>query len=850
MLRRLALVLLAASASPPARAQEENFVLRDVTRGVAVPTPHGVAGDFDVTSAVTNPAGLATLGGFALAFGSTRLAEARTVRGGGGWAAFLALPLTLPFKSGNPVRLTYGFSWQSVRAPETWIGGPADARTTNYGATYFLNSIGFGSSRASIGWTVASLTWDRTPENQGSTTHHVGVNLRPSRFLALGATLRDVFEPAGRSDQERFSRSSDLELALRPLGDWRVELAAGAVRGEDELLDLRGRLVARPLPGVALFGTVESVRRAFGAPGSRASRDLRALVGLNLDLRFGEEQETASLAYGLLTSEQGRGSAFAGSSVLAQISNERLPSLVEPPRFDRLELGGELDERDHLRHVVRLEELGRAGEVKGLLLVVPRLRAGWGRAEELREAVLRLRARGKRVIAYLEHAGMREIYLAAAADHVLLNPSAQVELQGIAAAQLYLRGALDKLPVEAQVLQIAEYKSAGEPFTRTGPSPAAREQLVAYLGDVHGRFVAEVARARGLRAEALTALLARAGQTPADAVAARLVDGIAYEDQIDDAISKLLGRKVRVAAGAAAAKRPTSWQAAQIAVVHVSGPLVATRGDDEGLFATELSASAVARAIREARESPQIRAIVLRVNSPGGGIQPSETIAREVERTRGRKPIVVSMGDVAASGGYWVSAHADAIFAPPSSLTGSIGVVTVKVNLGGLAARAGLAADVQKTAPHADMDSAFRPWTEEEAAGQLASMTYAYDRFVGAVARGRRLDEARVRAVARGRVWSGAQARAQGLVDETGGLAAALESAKRRAGLPAHAPVEVLSLPPRRTGVLDLLGRPPSVGASLPIPPALTAAAAAASPLLFYPPEPVARCPWAEGLAR
>jgi hypothetical protein len=166
---------------------------------VALPTPHGIAGDYDVTATHSNPAGLATLGGFSLGFGATQLAEERTVRGGGGWGAFIAYPLSLRLREGEPYRLTYGFAWERVQSPATWRAGAADMRPNPYDATLFVNSVGVGTRRASFGWSITRINWADSPESQGTTTHAIGVNVRPGRFLALGGTWRDIFEPTGRS---------------------------------------------------------------------------------------------------------------------------------------------------------------------------------------------------------------------------------------------------------------------------------------------------------------------------------------------------------------------------------------------------------------------------------------------------------------------------------------------------------------------------------------------------------------------------------------------------------------------------------------------------------------------------
>ena len=838
-----AVILLAGAA----RA-EINFALRDVNRGVTLPSPNGVAGDYDVTTVRSNPAGLAALGGFSLGFGASSLVEERTVRGGGGWGAFVAVPFTLRLRDGEPFRVTYGFSWERVRAPDSWRSDAADVRPNPYDATHFVNSVGLGTRRASFGWSLARIDWANNPQSQGTTTHHVGVNVRPARFLAVGFAWRDVFEPTGRDGSERFVRSFDLEAATRPLGDWRFELGAGILVGADNFIDLRGRAVVRPVRGVNLFAHIESVERRFGLPDGPIRRDLRLLTGIGFDLRYGKRQETAGAAYGAMTSQRGRGGAYAGSSVFIHSTDEAFPSLIEPARFERIEIAGDQDEREHVRTIVRLAELQRAGEVRGVVLEIGDHDLGWGRSEELREGVAGLRQSGKTVIAYLKHAGMRQYYLAAAADQVLLHPAAFIDLRGIAALQFFAKGLIDKIGLQAQVSQIAEYKSAGELLSRTGPSDAAREQTLTFIRDLHTRFLSAVSRDRKLGVERLSAVLARPSLTPAEVLSERLIDEIAHDDVVEEKVGNAIGRKVRFSKERPAPLRPTQWSAPEIAVVHVSGEIVDVEEGD-GLFSQQQTPRQVAEAIRDARESSRVRAIVLRVNSPGGMVQPSELIAREVELTRGKKPILVSMGDLAASGGYWVACPADAIFASPSTLTGSIGVVSVRFNIGSLAERLGVTSAVEKTGPHADVYNPFRPFTSEEMAGHEAEMRYIYERFLDRVASGRRRPRESIDTVARGRIWSGERALQNGLVDRLVGLGAVIEEAKRRAGLSERTLVNVVSLPPKRATSSSASSRPraptsppcPSPRASYSPP---SPASSPTPPTARSPAHPGPRPPW------
>ena len=864
-------ILLLAHQAPA----EDNFVLRDVTRGVMVPSAYGLAGDFDATATSGNPAGLATLGGFGAAFTATSLASA-TVRGGGGWGAFIALPLLLPMRSddGEAFRLTYGFGWQSLDAPSSWRRDAADVGPEPYDATYFLNSIAFGSSHMSVGWTVARVNWANATEAEGTTTHHVGLNLRLSRFVAGGVVVRDVFAPTGRNQGERFARALDAEIALRPLGDWRLEIAGGAVIGTDDLVDWRGRALWRPVRGLTVFAHLESAQRRFvgtgGAPAPApgvTARDLRMTAGLSFDLGIGRRAASAGASYAALTSTRHLGAgeggpAYAGSSVLIHAALERFPSLIEPTRFERLEIGGEIDERRHLANLVRMDDLARTPAVKGLVLLVGDSNLGWGRSEEVREAVERLRARGKTVIAYLKSAGMREYYAAAGADRVLLHPTSRVDLKGIAAMHLFARNLLDRIGVGVEVIQMAEYKTGMEMFSRTAPSDGAREQIGAYITEVHERFVAAVARARKMPEPRLRALMERPYLTPPLALSEGLVDALAHEDDLEERVGTLLGRKLTVERDRAPDERPMMWVAPQIAVVHLDGEIIEPAPGSTSPFGMQRPPpSAVARAIRDARESPRVRAIVLRVNSPGGMVQPSEAIAREVELTRGKKPILASFGDVAASGGYWVSAPADQILAPPSAITGSIGVLGLRVDLSRVAGRLGFTWETQKSGLHADETNPLRPATADETAARTAEMAYIYDRFLERVSRGRQQTREAVHAIGRGRIWSGSAARTHRLVDQLAGLNVALDEARRRAGVARDARIDVISMPADNPGLVQRLLAPPAAdgGGGFPArafgapavdlpPPVKRLLSAAVSPLIWYQNGAVVRWPWAEVL--
>ncbi|RME49832.1 MAG: signal peptide peptidase SppA, partial [Deltaproteobacteria bacterium] len=306
----------------------------------------------------------------------------------------------------------------------------------------------------------------------------------------------------------------------------------------------------------------------------------------------------------------------------------------------------------------------------------------------------------------------------------------------------------------------------------------------------------------GIPEETLARLRERVSISPPEAAEAGLIDGVFHPDEVEREVAERFGHPV--SDPPETPERSRQWQEPAIAVIHVSGDIVPV---STSLFAESADGEKIAEAIEQAREDPGIRAIVLRVDSPGGAVLPSERIAREVERTRGEKPIVVSMGNVAASGGYMVSAPGERIFANPSTLTGSIGIFGLKFNLADLLARLDIHTETLRTGEHADVGSLFRPWTSEEISGIMREMRYHYERFVALVARGRGRSPEEIDRVGRGRIWSGAMAREVGLVDEIGGFLAALDAARSRAGLSPGTSVRLVQLPVRQRGMFDLVQR-------------------------------------------
>jgi protease-4 len=459
-----------------------------------------------------------------------------------------------------------------------------------------------------------------------------------------------------------------------------------------------------------------------------------------------------------------------------------------------------------------LDGLRRARDDQRVGVLVARLGGkpiGLAAVQELRRAVAEFADAGKTTIAWAESfgefsAGNLQYYLATAFEKIWLQPSGDLGLTGIAVERVFLRGLLDKLGADFQVATRHEFKSAAEQLTQTGFSAPAREATDRMTASVTEQLVQAISERRGLSRDKVGELIDAGPFLAARAQAEGLVDQLGYRDEVYDEARKLAGQDSavvhlgRYARGKALAERarttvttlPGSHEPG-VALIYATGPIRRGRSG-RGLMGGAIGSDTIAGAIRSAVKDETIRAIVLRVNSPGGSYVASDTIWREVVRARaGGKPVVASMGDVAASGGYYISMAADEIVAQPGTITGSIGVLTGKPVLGEALGRAGVTSDLISHGAHAAMFSQLRPFSDSEWALVNDWLDHIYADFTGKVAAGRGMTAAQVHEVAKGRVWTGADALARGLVDELGGLDRAAAVARRRAGLPATAPLRV-----------------------------------------------------------
>jgi protease IV len=427
--------------------------------------------------------------------------------------------------------------------------------------------------------------------------------------------------------------------------------------------------------------------------------------------------------------------------------------------------------------------------------------SGFAALKELRAALLAVRAAGKPVKAYLTYATTRDLYLASVASDVAVDPYGMIIMPGLATEPVFFAGAFEKYGVNIQVTRVGKYKSYVEPFTRKDMSPENREQLQKLLDDIWGNLVADIAQGRRLTPVQVQAVVDAEGIIrPEAALAAKLVDHIQYRDEVIDELKKLTGRsgskqsfkQISLADYARNEGEPGlvvenlngpgkanfMGGGGHLALVYAEGDIVDGEGE-----ATNVGGAKFAAEFRRLRQDDDVKAIVLRVNSPGGSSSASEAILREVRLARKVKPVVVSMGTYAASGGYWISTYGDRIFAEPTTITGSIGVFGIQFDVQKFANDHGITFDSVKTGKFADMLTIARPKTDAELAVFQRMVDWIYGEFVAKVADSRTLKKEFVEEIAQGRVWSGTEAKKLGLVDEIGGLDAALAYAAKKGGL-------------------------------------------------------------------
>ena len=438
--------------------------------------------------------------------------------------------------------------------------------------------------------------------------------------------------------------------------------------------------------------------------------------------------------------------------------------------------------------------------ITGLVVRIGPLDTGWGKLEEIRSHLIAFQSSGKPSICYLGYDGIgnREYYLASACQQIWLVPTAPVSIKGMMAEAVFFRGTLDKLKIVPEFYHIAEYKTATNMLTEKKFTPEHREEVESVLRGIYGRYVSDTAQARHITPAAFEEFLTHGPLLTNEAVEKRLVDRLAYWDQVQDYFK---GRDhdwnpVSLSRYRSFVKNPDGQQ---LAVVYASGLIMSGDSRSSPTQGIVMGGDSVAADLRAARNDSDIKAIVLRIDSGGGSVVASEVIRREVEMARTRKPVVVSMSDVAASGGYWIATPATKIVADANTITGSIGVLIGKLNLAGLYALLGMSTDYVATSDNATLFSDQQNFTPDQRAYIEKSLRDTYAEFTRGVAQGRGLKVEAVDKIGKGREWTGAQARDLGLVDELGGLDRAIAIAKQLAHIPETAPVRLVRFPEEKS---------------------------------------------------
>ncbi len=656
-----------------------------------------------------------------------------------------------------------GFSMEFANAPN-------DIDFTRYSLSAGRH---FGSS---LYWGT-SYSWINSDDKEYDKFKSVSVGLMyRRRFFSIGAMGRDLNRP--KLHNQKLGRTYDIGIALRP-GTWRTTLSVDMRKVQDiPGLDLSYGVEVRPIRELMFRGTYNSDN----------SFDVR--FGINIgnygigSANYYEESRKSNAGVGYFQ--------FSTSPIAKPIMRKR--------HFLRMKMG----EVDRILRIGKWDK-----DVAGALIEINGSTYGIGRYQEIRDAILDFKKSGKVVIAYITDCTTGEYIVASACDSILIHPSTYVRLIGLRTERTFYKGLLDKLGVRALIERIGDYKSASEGFTRQDMSEPYRENIISILDDLYDQLTHDIATARGWTPDHVKELIDNGPYTANEAIKNKLVDEIVYSDGLQHRANKLSGTDVNlveVTDYLNSGLYPHEWAVPKpkIAVIEAKGMMVTGESFTDIFTGTEvMGAETIARAVRYTRMDDSIKAVVLRIDSGGGLVIAADVIWNELIQLTVKKPLIVSMGDIAASGGYYIAAPADVIVAEPGTITGSIGVVAGKYSLKGLYNKLGVSKEIIKRGKNADFYSEYSSYPPEEQAIIQKQIKEIYVDFVSKVTRGRKqLTRADVEKISQGLIWTGRQAKENGLVDELGGLSEALSIAQTKAGLEKKQ-VEIVRLP--RTTIISQL---------------------------------------------
>ncbi len=587
------------------------------------------------------------------------------------------------------------------------------------------------------------------------------------RYLSAGLVARDLNRP--RFHGEKLGRTYDFGVAIRPSTS-RITLSVDARKVEKmEGLDFNFAVEIRPFRWVTLRGSLND----------DSSFDIRFGVnfrqfGLGMYNRFDENQEyQRSIGYMSL------------SQALHTTRHIRRNAFLDVQMAD-------------IEKVLKVAK--RDPEIAGALIKIGGSRYGIGRLQEIRDAILDFKASGKKVVGYMTNCSTGNYLIASVCDRIVLHPSGEVRLIGLRSEISFYKGVLDKLGIRADLEHIGEYKSASDIFTREDMSEAHREVQNAILDDLYDQLTQLIADKRSWTQDDVKRLIDQGPFTAKQALAHGIVDQLAYRDELKGIAKDLTGKncrlvKTRQYLGIIEYEYDWKVPLPKIAIIEAEGMMMTGESFTDPFTGTRtMGSTTIVRAIRNVRKDSSVKAVVLRIDSVGGLVVAADTIWRELMRLKDVKPLVVSMGDVAGSGGYYIAAPADTIVAEPGTITGSIGVVSGKYSFKGLYDKIGLHKQILKRGKHADFYTDYGDYPAEEREIIHTQIKEIYEDFIGKVAEGRGMTKEAVNQIGRGRIWTGKQAKEIGLVDELGGLNLALSIARKKAGL-AQKKVQLIRLP-------------------------------------------------------
>jgi protease-4 len=502
----------------------------------------------------------------------------------------------------------------------------------------------------------------------------------------------------------------------------------------------------------------------------------------------------------LVSAFRGEQPSIKDNSVLALKVSGPLPDYVPDNALNRI-FGNPPQSLSGLLAQFRKAKVDK--RIKAIILDVDASETGWAKAEEIRGAIEDFRSSGKPVYAYIETGFNKDYYVATACDKIYVPPSGELFVTGLAADVMFFRGTLDKLGIYPDVYQIGKYKSAGDMFTQKQMTDAHREYINSLLDDLYGRLVDSIAKGRGKSADDVKKLIDNAPYTARQAQEAGLIDGALYNEEVEKLVKKNLGYSenddLRVVKASDYRKITQESlglnKGEKIAVVYAAGDIVSGTSQFGNSGEETIGSDSLVKVLNEVRDDKSIKAVVLRIDSPGGSGLASDIIWRGIESLKAKKPVVVSMSDVAASGGYYIACNANKIVAEPSTITGSIGVVGGKPVVKGFYDWIGVTNEYVLRGTNAGMFRESEKFSDSERAKFQEFLKSTYDDFTSKVGKGRGKDQAYIDSIGQGRVWTGRQGKENGLVDEYGGLDKAIEIAKQLAKIPANKGVQRIIRP-------------------------------------------------------